>query len=38
MHPIGASWGFRAVDELRESGALEIVDHPSELLNLITPR
>lgn len=38
MHPIGASWGFRSVDELREHGAEAIVDHPSDLLHLIGPR
>jgi phosphoglycolate phosphatase len=38
MHPIGVSWGFRSVDELREHGALAIVDHPSEVLGLIDPR
>jgi phosphoglycolate phosphatase len=38
MHPIGVSWGFRSVEELREHGAEAIVDHPSELLRLIAPR
>jgi len=38
MHPIGVSWGFRSVEELRAHGAEAIVDHPSELLRLIAPR
>lgn len=38
MHPVGVSWGFRSVDELREHGAEAIVDHPGELLRLIAPR
>ncbi len=38
MHPIGVSWGFRSVAELREHGAEAIVDHPGELLRLIAPR
>ena len=33
MFPVGALWGFRTEKELRESGASEVIDHPSELIN-----
>ncbi|MCK5855921.1 MAG: HAD family hydrolase [Bacteroidales bacterium] len=32
---IGVSWGFRTVKELNEAGANFIIDHPSELFNLL---
>ncbi len=35
MHPIGVSWGFRPVEELREAGAEEILAKPSQLLDLL---
>jgi phosphoglycolate phosphatase len=35
MYPVGASWGFRPVAELREGGAGAVVDHPRELLDLL---
>lgn len=35
MYAVGASWGFRKVDELMGSGARTIVNHPSEVLNLL---
>lgn len=35
MYAVGASWGFRTVDELIESGAKEIINHPTELLKLV---
>ena len=35
MIPVGALWGFRTEDELRESGALHLVSHPLEVLDLI---
>jgi phosphoglycolate phosphatase len=35
MFAVGASWGFRPVEELRAAGARAIIDHPSELLGLI---
>ena len=35
MIPIGAAWGFRTVDELRESGAVRIISHPLELLDIL---
>lgn len=35
MLAIGASWGFRSVDELRSAGAEAIVDRPEELLAIL---
>ncbi|MBR3764424.1 MAG: HAD family hydrolase [Clostridia bacterium] len=35
MHPVGALWGFRTAQELQESGAEALVQHPSELLRLM---
>ncbi len=34
-YPLGVTWGFRDRQELLESGALKIVEHPSEILSLI---
>ena len=34
MRPIGASWGFRSIQELVESGAEVVIAQPSELLRL----
>ncbi len=34
MVPVGASWGFRTVDELVENGARAVLDQPLELLTL----
>ncbi|AWG43027.1 HAD family hydrolase [Candidatus Borreliella tachyglossi] len=33
--PIGVSWGFRTVEELKTSGAKYIINNPSELLDII---
>ncbi|QFI14774.1 HAD family hydrolase [Borrelia sp. CA_690] len=33
--PIGVSWGFRSVQELKQSGAKHIIHKPLELLDLI---
>lgn len=33
--PIGVSWGFRTIKELKESGAKYILSSPSELLDII---
>jgi phosphoglycolate phosphatase len=38
MIPIGAAWGFRSVDELRSSGAAEVIAHPLDLLDLLDRR
>ncbi|MCO6455459.1 MAG: HAD family hydrolase [Pirellulaceae bacterium] len=35
MFPVGALWGFRPADELRESGALALLHSPRELLTLL---
>ena len=35
MFPIGAMWGFRSEKELRESGAVEVIDRPTELLKFV---
>lgn len=34
MLTVGASWGFRTPDELLDSGARVVIDHPLELLGL----
>ena len=35
MFTIGVLWGFRPAEELRENGADMLVDHPSEILDVI---
>lgn len=35
MWGLGASWGFRPVEELHEAGARAVIDHPSELLTYL---
>jgi len=35
MRPVGVSWGFRPVAELRDAGAEHIIDRPDELLALL---
>ena len=32
---VGVTWGFRSAEELKENGAIHIVDHPSEILKLL---
>ena len=32
---IGVTWGYREVDELKENGATYIVNHPSEILDIV---
>lgn len=34
MIPVGAAWGFRTPEELKESGAWEVIDAPLDLLSL----
>jgi hypothetical protein len=34
MLAVGASWGFRSIDELLDSGAQAVLAHPLELLDL----
>ncbi len=35
MLPVGAMWGFRSEKELRESGAVEVIGRPAELLRFV---
>jgi phosphoglycolate phosphatase len=35
MAAVGAGWGFRPVQELREAGALQVIAHPLDLLPLL---
>ncbi len=35
MYPVGVSWGFRSLNELKENGAKLIVNNPAELLEFI---
>ncbi len=35
MYPVGASWGFRPASELFAHGAKVVIDHPSQLLDLL---
>ncbi len=34
-YAIGVSWGFRSIEELKQSGAAVIVDHPSQIADLL---
>ena len=35
MHPFGAGWGFRPIEELKNAGAVKVLHHPMELLEII---
>jgi phosphoglycolate phosphatase len=35
MYGVGALWGFRDADELTASGAKTLIEHPTELINLL---
>lgn len=35
MRPIGVLWGFRTAEELLESGAQALIEHPSQLMGLL---
>lgn len=35
MHPVGAGWGFRPIEELTLAGAVKVLHHPMELLEII---
>ena len=35
MFPVGALWGFRSVEELRNSGAEKVIARPQDLLQLV---
>ncbi len=34
FYPVGAAWGFRSKEELKQNGAMKLIDHPLDLLNL----
>ncbi len=34
-HSIGVTWGFRTVEELKENGAQQLADTPSEIISII---
>ena len=36
MFPVGALWGFRTEEELKESGAAKLIARPGELIGLLT--
>lgn len=36
MHPVGVLWGFRGAEELRAAGAAHLVDHPRQVLDLLS--
>jgi phosphoglycolate phosphatase len=36
MYPVGALWGFRTEEELKESGAAKLIARPGELIGLLT--
>lgn len=38
FYPLGACWGFRPREELQEAGAARLLNHPKEVLDLLTPR
>lgn len=35
MYPVGALWGFRTADELKKSGAAQLIASPPQLLNCL---
>jgi len=35
LYPLGASWGYRPVSELKEAGALAVIDAPLDMLGFI---
>lgn len=35
MYPVGALWGFRSLEELRDSGAQILIEHPLDILPLV---
>ena len=35
MFPVGVLWGFRPAEELKESGAMVLIELPSDILNLL---
>ncbi|GIZ08251.1 HAD family hydrolase [Flavobacterium sp. UMI-01] len=37
MYAVGVSWGYRTEEELVADGAQKIINHPMELLSILTP-
>jgi len=35
MYAVGATWGFRDAEELRDAGARTLIDRPAQLLELL---
>jgi len=35
MHPVGAKWGFRPAEELQAAGAIALIEHPMQLLDVL---
>jgi len=35
MFPVGACWGFRPAEELKESGSKVLIDKPMEIFDLL---
>ena len=35
-YAIGVSWGFRSIEELKRSGADVIVDHPDQIVSILS--
>lgn len=36
MYPVGAMWGFRSPEELKENGAKALLQYPSDIFTLLT--
>ena len=36
MYPVGAAWGFRGADELKDAGAAVVIEHPMDLLDIVS--
>ena len=36
MYPVGALWGFRTADELRDNGARVLIEQPMDLVSIVT--
>jgi phosphoglycolate phosphatase-like HAD superfamily hydrolase len=34
MYPVGVRWGFRSIDELRQSGAKMVLEKPEDIFRL----
>lgn len=35
MYPVGAVWGFRTAEELRQTGAAALAEHPTDVLTML---